>query len=246
MASKGKKRKKTPMPGKKTRAKIRVTKNGPYVVSGGIPLDRQAIVCDDTGNAVGYRKEGTYPTKESYSLCRCGSSSKHPFCDGSHAVTGFEGTETSGFKKYSSLARTTEGPELVLSDAEELCASARFCDRAGGVWHLTEKSDHPRAKKTAIQEVKYCPAGRLAIRDKKTGNFLEPDFDPSISVLEDPSVNSSGPLWVKGGIPVESAEGKKYETRNRVTLCRCGESGNKPFCDGSHRAVQFDDGMLEG
>jgi CDGSH-type Zn-finger protein len=35
---------------------------------------------------------------------------------------------------------------------------------------------------------------------------------------------------------VISADGKAYEVRNRVTLCRCGSSNNKPFCDGSHAA----------
>jgi hypothetical protein len=46
-----------------------------------------------------------------------------------------------------------------------------------------------------------------------------------------------GLLWVRGGIPVVSADGKPYTVRNRLTLCRCGKSRNKPFCDGSH--VQF-------
>ena len=36
-----------------------------------------------------------------------------------------------------------------------------------------------------------------------------------------------------------------YEGRNRVTLCRCGASSNKPFCDGSHASVKFDDGLVE-
>ena len=45
-----------------------------------------------------------------------------------------------------------------------------------------------------------------------------------------------GPIWVRGGIPVASADGKTYEVRNRLTLCRCGRSANKPFCDGSHAA----------
>ena len=48
-----------------------------------------------------------------------------------------------------------------------------------------------------------------------------------------PAAGEHGPLWVRGGIPVMSADGKPYAIRNRVTLCRCGKSGNKPFCDGS-------------
>jgi CDGSH-type Zn-finger protein len=51
----------------------------------------------------------------------------------------------------------------------------------------------------------------------------------------------SGPIWVRGGIEIESAEGHAYQVRNRVTLCRCGKSQNKPFCDGSHVAHGFHD-----
>jgi CDGSH-type Zn-finger protein len=53
-------------------------------------------------------------------------------------------------------------------------------------------------------------------------------------VIEDPQMGVSGPIWVRGGIPVEAVNGKAYEIRNRVTLCRCGKSSNKPFCDSSH------------
>jgi CDGSH-type Zn-finger protein len=40
-------------------------------------------------------------------------------------------------------------------------------------------------------------------------------------------------------VPVVAADGSTYEVRNRQTLCRCGESDNKPFCDGSHKQVGF-------
>jgi len=43
---------------------------------------------------------------------------------------------------------------------------------------------------------------------------------------------------VRGKIPIQSADGKIYEKRNRITLCRCGESLNKPFCDSSHYPEQ--------
>jgi hypothetical protein len=69
---------------------------------------------------------------------------------------------------------------------------------------------------------------------EKNGKVIESDFEPSIGLVEDTQAKKMGPIWVRGGIPVESAAGKPYEVRNRVTLCRCGKSSNKPFCDGSH------------
>ncbi len=64
---------------------------------------------------------------------------------------------------------------------------------------------------------------------------VEPSLEKSIAVINDPGVvDDVPPLWVRGGIPIYSADGKLYEIRNRVTLCRCGKSTNKPFCDSSH------------
>jgi len=87
-----------------------------------------------------------------------------------------------------------------------------------------------------------CPSGRLVAWDKKTGEALEPKLPVSIGLIEDPVQECSGPIWARGGIQIESeADGFKYEVRNRVTLCRCGKSQNKPFCDGTHAAVKFRD-----
>jgi len=89
----------------------------------------------------------------------------------------------------------------------------------------------------------HCPSGRLVLRDKKTHRAEEPELPPSIGLVEDPAIGCSGPLWVRGGVRVESADGKGYETRNRVTLCRCGASTNMPFCNGSHASIKFHDGL---
>ena len=72
---------------------------------------------------------------------------------------------------------------------------------------------------------------------------LEPELDPSVALVEDPQNGVSGPVWVRGGIRIVSATGEVYEVRNRVTLCRCGSSKNKPFCDGSHVRIRFSDGL---
>jgi len=227
---------------KKKSFKIAVTKNGPYIVTGGLPLAKEIIVTDRDGNPLKYAKGDKYPSQKSYALCRCGRSENMPYCDSAHGKIRFDGKETAGRKKYSEQAMKIPGPELILNDARELCATARFCHRAGGTWRLVRNSDDPKSKQIATEEACNCPGGRLTVCDKKTGMPIEPPFKPSISLVEDPEKKVSGPVWAKGGIPVESSDGTLYETRNRVALCRCGKSRNKPFCDGSHIRARFNDG----
>ena len=221
---------KTPNPAVR---KIKVTKNGPYLVRGGIPLARQVIVSDKAGDPIAWRAGEPYPVGETYALCRCGQSRNLPFCDGRHAEIGFDGTETASRVPYLDQAEETEGPDLRLTDVRPLCASAGFCTRAGGTWDLTERSGDPEAKRTAIEQAGNCPSGRLVAWDIE-GQALEPQFEPSIGIVENPHTGAHGPIWVRGGLPIEGADGTVYEVRNRVTLCGCGKSGNKPFCDSCH------------
>lgn len=214
--------------------KITVSKNGPYLVEGGVPLITEEICNDDEGFCRKWKQVTRYPVQDSYALCRCGQSKNKPFCDGTHAKIGFNGAETAGSEPYLRHPKVIHGPELDLADFEGLCVHARFCMRAGGIWNLTRESGTPGAKETAIEEACNCPSGRLVVRDRKTGEPIEPELEKSIVVIEYPAKGEHGPLWVRGGIPVVSAEGRPYTVRNRVTLCRCGKSGNMPFCDGSH------------
>ena len=214
--------------------KITVSKNGPYLVSGGIPLFNTTITCDAQGIPAKWVIGKNLKTTENYSLCRCGQSTNKPFCDGTHLKVNFDGTETSTNEPFENVAKIIDGPELKLKDEEILCASARFCHRGGDIWDAIPQSNDPKVKKNAIENAYDCPSGRLVVLDKKTGMILEPVLAKSIGIIEDPSKGVGGPLWVRGGIPVYSADGKLYEVRNRVTLCRCGKSTNKPFCDSSH------------
>ncbi|VVB74445.1 Iron-binding zinc finger CDGSH type [Candidatus Tiddalikarchaeum anstoanum] len=223
-------------------AKVIVSKNGPYIVSGNLPLDKEIIKTNSEGIPVKWVKGKKYPEKESYELCRCGGSKNKPFCDGTHHKIGFNGAETAGNKKYLDCAEKTTGPNLVLTDFQDLCASARFCHIRDGVWNLIKFCDDPKIRDITIEAVGNCPSGRLVLWDSKTGKPVEPKFEPSISLIEDPGFKVSGPIWVKGGVSLESIEGVKYEKRNRMTLCRCGQSKNKPFCDGSHIDCKFNDG----
>jgi CDGSH-type Zn-finger protein len=223
--------------------KIVVQKNGPYVVTGGVPLAIQTIVPNEDGLSWQWKEGKTFPQHASYKLCRCGQSRSKPYCDSTHKKIGFDGTETASRAPVHDRSETFDGPTHLLEDDEELCAFARFCDPGGKIWSLIERTDDPEVRRLAIREATHCPSGRLVLVDKQKDEALEPDLPPSIGVVEDPALGASGPLWVRGGIPVESDDGTPYEVRNRVTLCRCGASQNKPFCDGSHASIKFQDGL---
>jgi len=222
------------MPTENDKRTITVSRNGPYLVSGEIPISKQIIVTDAEGTAIEWREGRKYQYKEKCGLCRCGQSKHKPFCDGTHMRVNFDGTEIADRELSTNEIKEIDGPTLKLKDAEILCASARFCHRADGIWNLVLQSSDGDTRKTAIEEAGDCPSGRLVIYDKKAGRPLEPEMKRSIGLIEDPQVDCSGPIWVRGGIPIFSADGKAYQIRNRVTLCRCGKSTNKPFCDSSH------------
>jgi CDGSH-type Zn-finger protein len=226
------------------KAKIVVSKNGPYIVTGKVPIQIQTITPNKEKFSWDWVAGKSFPSEEETHLCRCGQSKSKPFCDGSHEKVHFDGKETASREPYDAQAETTDGPTLKLQDAENLCAFARFCDPAGKIWGLIEKTDDPDARALTIREASHCPGGRLVVSDKKSGKKIEPELPPSIGIVEDPALKCSGPLWVQGGILVESADGKPYEVRNRVTLCRCGASDNKPFCNGAHASIKFKDGLV--
>jgi CDGSH-type Zn-finger protein len=229
----------------KTRCKVLISRNGPYIISGNLPLQMDIIVRNKKDNQPEEWKDGkTFPKQETYSLCRCGNSKNKPYCDSSHISTRFNGTETATTERYEKCAEKLSGPDLILKDNENLCAGTGFCHRVGGIWNLTRNSFNPEARKLAIGEACNCPSGRLVACNKETGKDIEPKFKQSIAIIQDPESGLSGPIRLKGKVSLESSEGRKHEARNRVTLCRCGKSGNKPFCDGTHISVDFNDGLM--
>ncbi len=223
---------------KKEDQAIKVLKNGPYLVTGGIPLYESVIT--PKGNGYVYKPGRPLPQKETYTLCRCGHTRTPPFCDGAHGRHGFDGEETADKSAYSKRATRLEGEGIDLLD-DGRCAFARFCHReTGDAWELAEESGTPYNKAEAIAAASECPAGRLTAIEKD-GARHEPGYDPAIEILQDPEEEASAGIFVKGGIPIESADGAAYEVRNRVVLCRCGYSKNKPFCDMQHIVEGFQD-----
>jgi CDGSH-type Zn-finger protein len=210
---------------------IKIIENGPYLVSADILLKKVKIAPLQPEHIKDY---DTTPHVHDgfYALCRCGHSHSAPFCDGTHAQIHFDGTETADKTPYMKRVGVSEGEHMLVLD-DDRCAFARFCHRQhGSVWEEVEKDDE-LYKQEIIEGACACPAGRLTAADREHGIY-EPEYKPQILVVEDPAQGVSAGLFVQGSITVIGADGKPYEVRNRVALCRCGNSYNKPFCDANH------------
>jgi CDGSH-type Zn-finger protein len=211
--------------------RIWISENGPYLVSGGIPLTRRAPVLSEHGEPLDWAHGADFEAGEKYALCRCGRSSNKPFCDGTHKQIGFDGTLIADPVSRPELH---PGDGIVLTDDKSLCAHYGFCgNRRTNVWEMIGETANPGVGPEVVAMVGRCPSGRLAVLQQVGAEPIEPELDPTIATIPD------GALWAQGRIPIQAADGTEYEVRNRVTLCRCGESRNKPFCDGSHVRIGF-------
>jgi len=216
---------------------IRIEENGPYRVAGSVPLVRTGIERNDQGEAVEWASEEPLKTGKRYVLCRCGRSSEKPFCDDSHLQRPWDAAEVADRGPRADRARTYEGTGVTMTDDRSICSHAGFCrTRLTSVWEMIEETEDPAVRERLEGMIAHCPSGALVRFPPDDEEAVEPAFEPSIAVTR------NGPLWVRGGVRIESEDGRTYEVRNRVTLCRCGRSSNKPFCDGTHDEVGFRDG----
>lgn len=202
---------------------IRVTEHGPYLVEGGLEVrNAQGQVLD---------------TPVRYALCRCGASANKPFCDGTHARIGFEGTETADRGPIAQRQDDYPGTGVTIHDDRTVCAHAGFCtDNLAAVFKLGEEPwiDATAADVEAIvNQVKECPSGALSVTVGDDPMPAEDDLTARVMPVP------NGPYRISGGVQVMAADGSSYEVRNRQTLCRCGGSPNKPFCNGTHWYIEF-------
>ncbi len=176
------------------------------------------------------------PTKPVIALCRCGGSGNKPFCDGTHKTNGFSGaklTDGSADKR-----ETYRGPSIAIHDNRGICAHAGHCtDGLAAVFKSGAEPwiDPDGAKIEAIiQTIRRCPSGALsyALDDVEE---RDQQREPMITVTKD------GPYAVVGGVRLTGAPWGAGASTEHYTLCRCGGSKNKPFCDGTHWSIGFRD-----
>jgi len=210
----------TPQSGNKTRPRIKLSPDGPYLVT-----------VDDLKNSKGERLEG----KHGVALCRCGGSKKKPFCDGSHISIGFSDQRRADHTPDGVVH--FHGAGIVVSYNLLQCSASGRCIQAlplvfrqgGQPWIQPDNADVP----SIIETIRRCPSG--ALRCVQNDQLEQSDnMDASIRVAR------NGPYEVKG-FDLETEDWCEGASRERYTLCRCGGSKNKPFCDGMHRVNNFQD-----
>jgi uncharacterized Fe-S cluster protein YjdI len=98
-------------------------------------------------------------------------------------------------------------------------------------WINMEGSDSERI----VQQVKQCPSGALSFYYNEEGKQADSkNSETKVEVLKD------GPLIVHGDLSLHAHDGTQNNRSGKTAFCRCGASSSKPFCDGSHRKINFE------
>jgi uncharacterized Fe-S cluster protein YjdI len=129
------------------------------------------------------------------------------------------------------------GQGLVVYFDPRLCIHAAECLR--GLPPVFDRDVVPWIRPNAAAAdavaavVARCPSGALHADRLDGGPAEGPSPEPEVLVMP------NGPLHIRGRVEVQDGAGALVRADTRMALCRCGASGNKPFCDNSHRAVGF-------
>ena len=169
-------------------------------------------------------------------LCRCGGSGNKPFCDGTHGKMGFSDANLSDGSHNQRINYV--GKQITIHDNRQICSHAGYCtDNLKSVFKLHEEpwiDPDGAAAGEIINTVQKCPSGALSY---SVDNIEHRDQDRTTMV----TVTKNGPYAVTGGIELLGHAFGEGASTEHYTLCRCGASNNKPFCDGSHWAIGFED-----
>ena len=200
---------------------IKSAEDGPYIVQG----------LENLSN-----RNGAMECKTTIALCRCGKSENKPYCDGTHSKIGFSS------KNQLDPARDSlddyQAQEITIHDNRSLCAHAGYCtDGLPKVFRMRQEpfvDPDGGSAQEIIDVVKQCPSGALSY---SVGSDRGPIHAEDASVFIAPN----GPYVLKGKITLTETKKGKGALETSATLCRCGASKNKPFCDGSHWDAEFTD-----
>jgi pyruvate oxidase len=169
-------------------------------------------------------------------LCRCGASHTKPFCDGTHMKTGF--TDEKRETQVPDKRDVYHGKGITILDNRDICAHSGNCtDNLPGVFRMGVEpwiDPNGASVQEIIRVIEMCPSGALAYMISNQ-EVINRDAEPAIHI------SKNGPYHVCGSVELKNHELGEGASREHYTLCRCGHSGNKPRCDGSHWYADFQD-----
>ena len=211
---------------------IMTARNGPYLVTN-VPAVRTPL-------------GETLTSPPQLALCRCGGSATKPFCDGTHASSGF--TDAKDPNRVPDQRDTYPGQQVTIFDNRGICQHSGLCtDRLPTVFRTdAEPFVAPSGGRMdeIVRAVRDCPSGALSLAfDGDEARDLADWHGRREAAIE---VTQDGPYRVTGGIGLTDATGADVpraagSSREHYALCRCGHSQNKPFCSGMHWYVEFRD-----
>ena len=208
--------------GKQTKSRITSSPNGPYIVNH----------LEKLHNSKGEQLQ----TKNVIALCRCGRSANKPFCDGTHAQIGFSDGKPEG--RAEDNRDNYVGAEITIHDNRGICSHAGLCTEGLPKVFLYGKEPwidpNGATSEQIVATIKKCPSGALSYSIEGV-EHRDQDREPAITVAK------NGPYVVTGGPELAGVIRGEGASEEHYTLCRCGGSKNKPFCDGAHWHINFQD-----
>ena len=206
---------------------IKPMKDGPLVAQG-IPNLKDPVGTD------------VKPEKPAFGLCRCGQSKNKPFCDGSHTAAGFSSDNGDAKVRNTPIQYTgqVEGKSVTVSYTPVLCGHIAECQRLHK--QVFDSSQKPWIQpengnlEGILSVINACPSGALRVSVEGEDLHHMDSDEQSVSFVK------NGPYVVKN-IPLDAEFNGAGASEKEYILCRCGQSKNKPFCDGTHHDVKWKD-----
>ncbi len=129
--------------------------------------------------------------------------------------------------------------EVTIVWKPSICAHAAICTGLGEVFNPKARpwiNAEGATTEQIVQQIDKCPSGALSY-------YYNDDKNKPVEVVGDTKVEVSpnGPLLIYGNFTIKHKDGSEEEKHKVTALCRCGASGNKPYCDGSHVKASFTD-----
>lgn len=191
-------------------------------------------------------KNNELETEAEMYLCRCGGSSTKPYCDRTHETNGFVGDNPESDANHETIAY--KGTAITIYDNRNICSHRGYCStelatvfRDANPW-INPDGD---TVEKIIAICDKCPSGALsyALHGEQRVQGRE-DEEPKIR-LSERHFGYHGPYDITGKVKIDGQLSRMPELQLKATLCRCGHSKNKPFCDGEHYNVEFEDELNE-